>query len=85
MKREQKPFSKKIHFSSDEIWTYKVYSVDTTVIKDPELNKYIVRSMVLSGYTDTTSYEKDCWKSGVPITPSQVKTYIENHLRNKKD
>lgn len=69
---------KNLHINGD-VWTWMVGRNGTVVIRDPNRKKYVVGGHTIMGM-DPYSFEKRIYKRCNGITPSDVKSYIEENF-----
>jgi len=77
---------RKIHIDED-IWTYKIPRKGipyTILIRDPENKRHLAKTSDVMGMTNY-DIERGYGKGWLSITPSHIKTYIENCILKKKD
>jgi hypothetical protein len=77
----------RIHFErprATEIWTWRVVSSGSVIIKDPKRKKYVIPMTEVTGCT-WDQIERAHWKGNTncDVTPRKVKNYIERELTKK--
>ena len=84
MKRIPKELPRKIHFSKNEIWSYRIGKVGV-IIRTPACDKTIyiqVDKLLGISFCDITySWDRRRQRWTVMVRPSHVRKYIENNLR----
>lgn len=80
-RRPPQPFRRKLHFSEEEVWTYRVAGGDV-LIRTPDLSEtFRIDFAQITGmlWEDMERGQWKGWWKG--IRPQEIKDYIQHHLR----
>ncbi|HUU89177.1 MAG TPA: hypothetical protein VMX17_15695 [Candidatus Glassbacteria bacterium] len=79
-KKLPKPFKRKIHFESTEIWSYQIHHGGIR-IQSPGGKTYKITMEDFTGWSPD-ELERAAWKKYWPkIGPQVIKNYINEHLK----